>query len=201
MFRNASIVLASVSLLALAACGVDTTGLSPESSRTATGNVSSGIIFTEYADMQCPACQAAYDLINKPLLAKYGSKVRFEFKHFPLKNIHRYAFEAAQASECAADQGKFWEFIDLAYAKQKSLSSTALREWATELKLDGALFDRCVSSGIKEKVVNDDFAQGSKIGVDSTPSFFVNGKRVRNTLEATSAAIDEALQQQSSIPL
>lgn len=201
MLRNVSIAIASVSLLALAACGVDTTGISAASSRGPTGNASSGIIVTEYGDLQCPACQAAFELINKPILAKYGSKVRFDFKHFPLKSIHRFAFEAAQASECAADQGKFWEFIDIAYQKQKALSSSALRDWAGELKLNADLFDRCVSSGIKGDTVNADLDQGVKLGVDSTPTYYVNGKKAQNTVEALTAAIEDAMRQQNSVPL
>ncbi len=202
MLRNVSLAaVVSLSLLALGAC-VDTTGLSATSSRTPAGNPSSAIIVSEYADLQCPACQAANEIIKKPLLAKYGQVVRFDFKHFPLKSIHRNAFEAAQAAECAADQGKFWEFIDAAYVNQKQLSSSALRTWAGELKLDGALFDRCVASGIKADAVNADYNQGSKIGVNSTPTFFVNGTRVTsNTLEAVSAAIDEAVRQQNNVPL
>jgi protein-disulfide isomerase len=201
MLRNASFAAVSVALLALSAC-VDTTGLSSASSRPPAGNASSGIIFTEYGDLQCPACQAAFELINKPLMDKYAGSVRFEFKHFPLKSIHRNAFEAAQAAECAADQGKFWEYVDLAFVNQKQLSSSSLRTWAADLKLDGALFDRCVSSGIKADAVNADYNQGVKIGVDSTPTFFVNGTRVpSNTLEAATAAIEAALRQQNSVPL
>ena len=201
MIRNASVVLVSVTLLALAAC-VDITGLSSKSAKGPAGNANSTIVFTEYGDIQCPACQAAYELINKPLLAKYGKTVRFEFKHFPLKNLHRYAFEAAQASECAADQGKFWEFLDMAYQNQKLLSSVALRDWAKALKLDEALFDRCVSSGVKGDAVMADYNDGVKLKVDSTPSFFVNGTRVaQNTVEAASAAIEQALKQQNDVPL
>lgn len=199
--RIAAVSVLAFAALGLSACGVDTTGLSAESRRTPAGNPSSGVIVYEYADLQCPACQAANELIKKPLLEKYGKQVRFEFKHFPLKSIHRFAFEAAQATECAADQGKFWEYIDVAYANQSKLSSTALREWAASLQLDAPLFERCVASGIKTDAVNADAAQGMKLGVDSTPTFFVNGARVeRNTVEAISQAIDAALKQQS-VPL
>ncbi len=187
--------------LLLAAC-VDTTGLSAESSRTAKGPDSATVNVTEYADLQCPACASAHTLISMPLLEKYSSRIRFEFKHFPLRSIHPYAFEAAQASECAADQGKFWEFLDLNYVHQADLNSSKLREWAGSLGLDEALFDRCVQSGIKGKTVLDDFSQGEKIGVNSTPTYFVNGQRSpNNSVEAIGPMIDAALQNVQSVPL
>ncbi len=195
-------LIALGALLSLAACGVDTTGLSAASSRTAKGPASATVTVTEYADLQCPACGAAYTIINEPLLAKYGSKIRFEFKHFPLTNLHSYAMEAAEASECAADQGKFWEFVDINYKNQADLSSAALREWATTLKLDASLFDRCVRSHIKKDTVMSDMEGGKKLGVGGTPSYFVNGRRIANNdLTAISAAIDAALQEVSSVPL
>lgn len=188
--------------LLLGACGVDTTGLSATSAKTPKGPASAAVTLTEYGDLQCPACKAAHEMLTKPILATYSGKIRFEYKHFPLRSIHVYAYEAAQASECAADQGKFWEFVDLDYAKQDALNSATLRDWAAELKLDTALFDRCVKSGIKGDAVLAEYAQGEKLGVDSTPTYFVNGVRVQsNTIEAMKAAIDAALKQVNSVPL
>ena len=190
------------SFLLLAACGVDTTGLSATSSRKPTGNLTSAVTVTEFGDLQCPACGSAYTLINKPLLAKYASTVKFEFMHFPLQSIHQNAFIAAQASECAADQGKFWEFLDMDYVNQKELSPETLHKWASALKLDTVLFSRCLDSGIKADTINADYALGTKAGVDSTPSYFVNGTRVpTNDLATISAVIDAALKQQQSAPL
>lgn len=185
----------------LAACGVDTTGLSAESSRTARGSQTALVTVVEFADLQCPACKSAHTILNKPLVEKYGSRVRFEFMHFPLRTAHPYALEAAQASECAADQGKFWEFVDMDYEKQEDLNSNAIRDWGKALGLDADLFDRCIRSGIKRDTVLADYAQGEKAGVNSTPSYFVAGVKVPNNLEALTAAIDQALQQASSIKL
>jgi protein-disulfide isomerase len=194
--------VAVASAILLAACGVDTTGISPDSSRPIRGNASASVTLTEFGDLQCPACKSAHDLINKPLLAKYGTKVRFQFKHFPLTGIHVYALEAGEAAECAADQGKFWEFFDLDYAEQENLSSAQLREWAKTLGLNMDIFERCVSSGIKEATVMADEAEGEKAGVNSTPSYFVNGVRVQNNnVDAISAAIDQALLQTQNAPL
>ncbi|MBI3331996.1 DsbA family protein [Candidatus Peregrinibacteria bacterium] len=183
---------ALISVLLLAAC-VDTTGLTADSSRTPRGNANGAVIVQEFADIQCPACKSAHAGINKPLLDKYGNQVRFEFMHFPLQSIHRFALEAAQAAECAADQGKFWEFVDLAYERQTQLSSTALRDWAGVLGLDGELFDRCVRSEIKEDTVLEDYERGRALGVQGTPTYFVNGKRVESGFDTVSKVIDEAL--------
>jgi hypothetical protein len=98
--------LALLSLtFALTAC-VDTTGISPDSSKKPEGNASSVVVVTEYADFQCPACRAAYSSLVKPLVEKYQTQVRFDYKHFPLRSLHRYTMDLAEASECAADQGK-----------------------------------------------------------------------------------------------
>ena len=198
--RLKALSMVAIGSILLAACGVDTTGLSALSSRTPMGPETALVTITEFGDLQCPACKAAHEILTKPLLAKYEGKIRFEFKHFPLQN-HVHALEAAQAAECAADQGKFWEFFDMNYEKQKDLNSAALRTWAAELKLDTELFDRCVKSGIKKQTILADFSEGEKKGVNSTPTYFVNGVRVTNTIEALTAAIDTALQHSSQVPL
>lgn len=185
----------------IAGCGVDTTGLSAESSKTPKGSASAAVTVTEYGDLQCPACQGAHTLVNKPLLEKYGNRIRFEFKHFPLQTIHPYAMEAAMAAECAADQGKFWEFLDMNYEKQKELNSSALRAWAESLGLDKDLFDRCVRSRIKKDAVLAEYKEGEAKGVNSTPTYLVNGTKVTSSIEALSAAIDEALQRAATTPL
>jgi protein-disulfide isomerase len=182
----------AISAVLLAGC-VDTTGLTAETNRTFAGNPNSGITVTEFADFQCPACKSAYTLIEKPLLEKYGTRIRFVFKHFPLQSLHPYALIAAEASECAADQGKFWEFVDINYTNQEALSKPTLHTWAAELGMDTALFDRCLASGIKRKVVLADYDEGVKAGVKGTPTFFVNGEQVPSRIEDISAAIEKAM--------
>jgi protein-disulfide isomerase len=115
------------------------------------------------------------------------------FKHFPLQSLHPYALIAAEASECAADQGKFWEFVDINYTNQEALSKPTLHTWAAELGMDTALFDRCLASGIKRKVVLADYDEGVKAGVKGTPTFFVNGEQVPSRIEDISAAIEKAM--------
>lgn len=201
---RASLSYASLGFLTLflVSCGVDTTGLTSESTRIPQGNPSALITVTEYADLQCPACKASHELINGPIISKYNGNIRFEFKHFPLQTIHQFALEAAEASECAADQGKFWPFIDLVYAQQDDLNSAQLQTWAKELSLDTALFDRCMKSHIKKDAVLADYNAGQAAGVNSTPTYFVNNTKVpSNTFEDITAAIEAALAQQAAIPL
>ena len=183
-------------LVVLAAC-VDTTGLTSTIHTDAHPSTSDSalVTVTEYADLECPACRSAHSTLVKPLIAKYGTQIRYDFRHFPLSSIHRYAMESAEASECAADQGKFWEFVDLTYENQDELSSEALRDWAGELGLDAELFDRCVESHVKRKAIQASYDEGRAKGVQGTPTFYVNGQQTQANLEALSAAIDAALDQ------
>ncbi len=191
--RYALLPIAAASVL-FAAC-TDTTGLSAESSKTPHPKSNSGAVVTviEYGDLQCPACKAAHTGVVKPLLETYGTKIRYEYHHFPLRSIHRYALEAAEAAECAADQKKFWEFVDVTYEKQSDLSEDALHQWANQLKLDMTLFDRCVESDIKRDAIMEEYEAGKKLGVQGTPTFFVNGKRVDSGYDTITKAIDEAI--------
>jgi protein-disulfide isomerase len=184
----------------LVAC-VDTTGLSAASSRTPKGNPVATVTVLEFADIQCPACKAAHEQVVQTLLAQYGDRIRFEFKHFPLRAIHPYAMEAAMGAECAADQNKFWEFVDFAYDNQSSLKSSVIREWGNELSLDADLFDRCIRSGIKEDTILADYDEGIKKGVQGTPTFFVAGMKVASNVTELGAAIEKAITQAAAAPL
>lgn len=195
-----SFLLVTTSFL-LVGCGVDTTGISPNSTKQAKGSDSASVTIVEYGDLQCPACKSAHELITTPLLAQIGDDVRFEFRHFPLRSIHPYAFKAAQAAECAADQGKFWEFLDIAYAQQDTLKTAPYVAWAGELGLDTDLFGRCLSSGIKGDAVLAEYAAGEKLNVRGTPTYFVNGTQVEATIPALLTAIQSARAQINAMPL
>ena len=178
-------------LFLLTAC-VDKTGLSGESNKGPhpKSNMTSPIVIHEFGDFQCPACRVAHSKIVQPLLENYGAKIRFEFKHFPIVSLHRYAMVAAQASECAADQGKFWDFVDLAYEQQSDLRSDIFPVWAKELGIDVPLFERCVQSRIKKEAVLTDYEEGKNVGVKGTPTFFVDGEPVQSDLEVITEAIN-----------
>ena len=181
--------------LFLAACAtVDIAGISPQSNKgpNPDSNAGAAVVVMEFGDLQCPACRTAEFQIVQPLLKELGSKIRYEFKQFPLLNIHRYTMAAAEASECAADQGNFWPFLEMAYEKQADLNADAPRLWAQQLGLNMNLFDRCTQSHIKRQAILSEFAEGRKFGVGGTPTFFVNGEPVENDLNSLRAAITAA---------
>ena len=181
--------LTVISALTVAACKpADTV-----SSRPPKGNPNSAILVEEFGDLQCPACRAAHSQITAPLLEKYGTQIRFEFKHFPLRSIHRFALDAAEMSECAADQGKFWEFLDVNYEKQDEMSFDALVVWAEEIGLDVTAAERCWKSHSKREVVLADYKAGREREVGGTPTYFVNGVQVKTGFDTLSEAIDAAL--------
>ena len=175
--------------LALTACG----GGSTETARTPKGNPNAAVVVLEFADLQCPACRGAHQQISKPLVEKYGNDIAFHHMHFPLRSIHRYALDASEASECAADQGKFWEYVDLAFTNQDDLSTDALRTWAEELSLDMTAYDSCMKSHTKRNTVLADYEKGREMGVSGTPTFFVNGVAVETGFDTLSTAIDAEL--------
>lgn len=179
--------------LILAAC-VDTTGISADLKRPAHpgSNPAASVIVREYADLQCPACRAAFEVLNPQIIEKFGKDIRLELMHFPLQTLHPWALAAAEAAECAADQGKFWEYTDLVYLEQDKLDGKQLIAWAEQLKLESDLFDRCTRSHIKRKAIIAEYDQGSKLGVRGTPTYLVNGKVTEATIDALGAAIEAA---------
>lgn len=191
------------SLLLLAACSVDTTGIATQSNRPPhpKSNVNSLVTVTEFIDLQCEACRAAQTRVIKPMLEQYGSQIKYEVKHFPIYPNHQYSKEAAEAAECAADQGKFWEFEEMDYENQDDLNPKAISEWAKALNLDIDLFERCRKSNIKMAIVEASQQEGRQLGVNGTPTFFVNDKRVESTIGAIGAAIEESLSGSMLIPL
>jgi protein-disulfide isomerase len=104
----------------------------------------------------------------------YEGKVKLVFRQFPL-SFHPNAQKAAEASLCAADQKKFWEYHDVLFQNQKALQVDSLKKYAADLKLDTAAFNKCLDSGEKAATVKADMDAGQKAGVSGTPAFFVNG--------------------------
>ncbi len=141
------------------------------------GSDTAPVVIEEFSDLQCPACSAISPQVEA-IVRKNSDIVRMQYHHFPL-SYHKYAFHAAEASECAADQGKFWEYINLAFANQKNLADDGLLSIANKLKLEMPTFKACLNSGSKRKKVFADMAEGRRRGVPATPSFYVNKKLVR----------------------
>ena len=194
-------LIACAASLFLVAC-VDTTGLTHEIHKNPSpqSNPNGAVIVSEFGDLQCPSCKTAHEAVTKPLLQKYGSVVRFEFHHYPLRSIHRYALDAAEAAECAGDQGKFWEFLDLNYAEQEKLSSSSIFDtWAEKLKLDIPLFDRCRASHFKRAAIMAEYDAGEQGGVKGTPTYFVNGVLTPATVGELGKAIEAIIKGQQKM--
>jgi protein-disulfide isomerase len=99
-------------------------------------------------------------------------------RDFPLSSIHPDAQKASEASECADDQGKFWEYHDVVFANQSAIDVDSLKGYAAELGLDTGTFDECLDSGKYEQEVLQDMQDGQAAGASGTPAFFINGQHV-----------------------
>ena len=137
------------------------------------GNPKAPVMIVEFSDYQCPYCQRA-EATLKEVLAKYGDKVSLAYRDFPLTQIHSQAEIAAEASRCALEQGKFWEYHDQLFAAPK-LDKDALVEYARNLKLDHKQFGSCLTSEKYKAEIEKDSDEGKKAGVQGTPGFFING--------------------------
>jgi predicted DsbA family dithiol-disulfide isomerase len=138
------------------------------------GSADAPVTIVEFADYQCPYCGNVEEVVLK-VVAKYQGKVRFGFRDFPLRQIHSDAERAAEASRCAGEQGKFWEYHDLLFANQVRLEPNGLREYAQKTGLDVERFGACLASGKFAAQIESDIQSGLGAGVSSTPTFFVNG--------------------------
>jgi len=139
-----------------------------------------GIEVIEFSDFECPACQRVYSEVEE---AFRNASVKFIYKHFPLTQIHPRAMSAAEASECAADQGKFWEYHELLFLT-KRLAYEDLIAHAKKLDLDVEKFRVCIKSSVMRSRVLADQQEGVARGVRATPTFFINGKRYEGVLVA-----------------
>jgi len=140
-----------------------------------TGNLRAPLTVVEFGDFECPACGLSEEAARQ-IRAQYGDRIRFVFRQFPLTKIHPMAEKAAQASECMAEQGKFWEGVDKLYSAQTDLSVDALKRYAGELGLDQDRFNQCLDSGETASRVKRDLADGHALKVVGTPTFFIGRK-------------------------
>jgi protein-disulfide isomerase/rhodanese-related sulfurtransferase len=142
----------------------------------ATGNPNAAVTVVEFGDFECPVC-GREEPVAREIRAKYGNQIRFVFRQFPLTRIHPFSERMAEASECAAEQGKFWEAVDMIYSRQTDLSEEGLKRDAAEIGLDQAKFSQCLASGAEAAQVQRDHEDGVALGVNGTPEFFV-GRQV-----------------------
>jgi protein-disulfide isomerase len=132
------------------------------------------VTLVEYGDFECPNCGQAYPAV-KILRKHFGERVRFVFRHFPLREVHPHAELAAEAAEAAGAQGKFWPMHDLLFENQLHLKAKSLREYAEEARLDLERYDYEMSDHVYLQRVLEHIEGGARSSVRSTPTFFVNG--------------------------
>ena len=145
------------------------------------GKADSTVTLIEYGDFQCPACGLYYPMV-KQVKSEFGDRIRFVFRNFPLSQIHSNAVLGAHAAEAAGKQGKYWEMHDKLYENQKewsegtaSAARSAIEGYAKDLGLNLDQFKNDIDSDAVASKVDTDYASGVKAGVNSTPTFYLNG--------------------------
>jgi protein-disulfide isomerase len=157
------------------------------------GSPKAEITLVEYGDYQCPSCGTAHGSV-KEVQRAMGDDLLFAFRHFPLTQIHPFALPAAEATEAAGAQRKFWEMHDMLFENQQHLDPAYLLQYASALGLDLERFASDVQSGRFEPKIREDFLSGVRSGVNGTPTFFLNG--VRHNGGYDTASLIEAISEE-----
>ena len=156
----------------------------------AKGRDGAPVTIVEFSDFQCPACAHAF--LDLQDVVRRRSDVRLVFRHFPLDQhcndgiehgVHPMACVAACAAECAAQQGKFWEYHDLLFENQAGLARDNLFAFARDLGLDMQRFRTCLDAPETLELVREDVRAGDSLGIESTPTIFINGRRIPGALD------------------
>ncbi len=163
--------------------------------RPSIGPETAPVTIVEFADYQCPFCGRHSREVLPRVLSEYEGEIRYVVVNFPIPRIHPLAPRAAEAAECAHDQGRFWDYHDLLFENQEALELTDLKGYATQVGLDAEAFDACLEGGVHAQKVQQDLQDGFRNGIDSIPTFFINGRRLvgAQPFEGFKAMIDQAL--------
>jgi len=145
------------------------------------GSSDAPLTIVQFADFGCPFCADTSYTVRR-LESRYPNQIRFIFRDFPITENHPDSQLAAEAAECANEQGVFWEYHDKLYQNQSDHSRDALKVYALELNMDYNSFVACLNSGRFRSEVQDDYAAGVMAGVYGTPTFFFNGNRVQGAI-------------------
>ncbi len=175
------------------------------SDRPVKGNPDAEVVVIEYSDYQCPYCATAYSSLEKRLLAEYGDKIRFVFKHLPLTSIHPWAMKASIATACGfvQDTESFWGIHGQVFQNQKQITSDNLRDkvqvFAEEAGLNVEEFLRCFDNEETKSVIQSDMREAAQLRLTSTPTFLLNGAPFRGTpdYEEFTGFIELALKEDS----
>ncbi len=173
---------------------IDSQLLTSDSNHTK-GKKDAKVTLVEFSDFQCPACRAVQPLVDE-ILKKNGENIYFVYRHFPLRGTHPNAAFAARAAESADKQGKFWEFHDKLFASQEEWSGEAdpsgrFLEYAKVLELNVGQFASQLQDTSLDARITTDERDGNVIGINATPTFFVNG--IRTDVNKLSEAVDSAI--------
>jgi protein-disulfide isomerase len=160
------------------------------------GKAGAKVRLVEFADFQCPYCSRAAETVHQ-LESKYGDRVEFTYRHFPLRSIHPHAQRASEIAMCAGEQGKFWEAHDALYAHQDNLEEDNAKKVVVDAGVDAAKLDECLIAGRGATAVDVDVKTAEQVGLEGTPSFFINGRAFTGnpTVSGLSQALDEELSQ------
>jgi protein-disulfide isomerase len=173
------------------------------------GQGKDGVSLVEYGDFQCPYCGEYYATV-KQVEQQYNQQITFQFRNFPLVSIHQNAFAGARAAEAAAAQKKFWQLHDLLYEENvlyydsnetlaswinSSAPTSYFDKYASQLGLNVTKFNQAYNSTKVNDEINADMNAGNKLGIDATPTFYLDGKQVTlgNSVSAFEAAINKAI--------
>lgn len=206
----AAIIIVFVGIFAFTSKSSDNKSSSSKSSSSSlsqhvVGAGTAGVTLVEYGDYECPYCQQYYPTV-KTIQQQYGDKIKFQFRNFPLVNIHRNAFAAARAAEAAALQNKYWEMHDTLYQTSNwqiwtnaSDPTPYFKDYAQQLGLNVSKFTTDFASSQVNDTINADMAEGNNLNITGTPTFFINGKKteIANSTEAFQKAIDSAISAQA----
>lgn len=158
-----------------------------------TGPATAPVTVIMFSDFQCSACAATHPALKKAI-EQFPGKVRFVVRDFPLESIHENAFAAARAASAANLQGKFFDYSELLYKNQGALDTASLKKYAAQVSLNAAQFDIDFSAEKTAVEIRKDVADGEAYGINSTPTIFVNGRRVRSlSVDGFVQAIQKAM--------
>ena len=158
------------------------------------GNIKAEVTLEEFGEYESEVCAKANEVVKK-LLEDYDGKIRFNFRHFPLTNIHQRSLKAGEAAVATAQEGKFWEMHNILFANRRTLGTTSLKLHSKEAGVNNKRFlDELVNATYGWQVQGD-LREGLNRGVKDVPTFFVNGVMVtgKPTYDELSKAIDAAL--------
>lgn len=166
----------------------------PDEGYPSIGPEDAPITIVEFSDFQCPYCKQWHQTVYKPLFAAYPNQIRLVYRHLPLTSIHPEAQPAAEAAMCANEQNAFWEFHDNLFGGEL-LGAGVYSQYAAALGLDVEKFEACVNDRTYQQAVQGDSDFALNLGVNSTPTFFVNGLAVvgAQPLEVFQQVIDKEL--------